>query len=66
MIEIAGMITPVTAHDGGSQLWGYNPVEDDRSDFTQSRPLYADIGPHEHVISIAGVIRPVTAHGGGS
>ena len=23
----------------GGQVWGYNPVCDDRSDFTQSRPL---------------------------
>ena len=25
-------------------LWGYGPVLDDRSDFTQSRPLYIPIG----------------------
>ena len=25
---------------------GYNPVQDDQSDFTQSRPPEGDIGPH--------------------
>ena len=33
----------------GISVWDfleYNPVQDDRSDFTQSRPLYGDIGPH--------------------
>jgi len=27
-------------------VWGYNPVWDDQSDFTQSRPLYGDTDPH--------------------
>jgi len=27
-------------------LWGYNPVSDNQRDFTQSRPLYEDTGPH--------------------
>ena len=32
--------------DGWEGIWGYNPMQDDRSDFTQSRPLYGDINPH--------------------
>ena len=27
-------------------VWGYNPIQDDRSDWTQSRPLHGDINPH--------------------
>ena len=34
---------------------GYNPVRDDRSDFTQSRPLQENIGPH--VLLLAGSSR---------
>ena len=35
-----------TASLMGGGVWGYNPVWDDRSDFTQSRPLYGDMIPH--------------------
>ena len=31
---------------GALELWGHNSVQDDRSDFTQSRPLQGDMGPH--------------------
>ena len=30
------------AGGGSGGVWGYNPVKDDRNDFTQSRPLYGD------------------------
>ena len=34
-----------TLRKHGWELWGYNFVQDDRSDFTQSRPLYGDAHP---------------------
>ena len=42
-------------------IWGYNPVQDDRSDFTQSRPLYGDICPH--VLRTPVQVTPVILHG---
>ena len=39
-------LLPNPCHPGVLRgLWGCNPVHDDRSDFTQSRPLEGDIGP---------------------
>ena len=34
------------ADQDAGPVWGNNPVKDDRSNFTQSRPLQGDIGPH--------------------
>ena len=31
---------------GPKFIWEYNSVKDDRSDFTQSRPLQREIGPN--------------------
>jgi hypothetical protein len=34
--------------DGTENVWGYNPVYDDRSDFTQSRPLQGYLAHEKH------------------
>jgi len=33
-------------------FWGYNPMQDDWIDFTQSRPLHEDIVPHVQWTSV--------------
>jgi len=38
--------SPCLQNRASGFVWGYNPVHDDRSDFTPTRPLYGDIGPH--------------------
>ena len=51
--------------EGGGGGEGSNPLEDHWSDFTQSRSLQGDIGPHMTGVTLHGVTSPEGGWTGG-
>ena len=47
---------------GVSSLWGYNRTKDDRSDFTQPRPLKGDESPFHQIHCQCEEFRKVNPH----